>query len=139
MVDLCKVHRFTNAAPAVGATLSGTFPPGTQNLRGVLFIIANGSATVSDKITVSAGGTNLLTFDQFGSAQGVFSVTTTSVGRVTVIASACANPPVPASSTNGGEIPYSVTFLPSSASRSTDYQLKLSFNRADSNTLGVTA
>lgn len=131
-VRLCRTHRFTNASPAVGATQTGTFPPNTNNLTGRMWITVNGSATVSDKITVSAGGTNLMTFTSFGSAQGTFAATTTGLGTLTIIASACAIVSPPATGqTNGGEIPYSVTFLPSSASRSTDYQLDLSFNRAD--------
>lgn len=130
-VVLRKTHRFTNASPAVGSTQTGVFPPNAQNLTGSLYIIVNGSATVSDKITVSAAGVNLITFSSFGSAGGFFSGTTAGLGTVTVVASAAANVAAPTSANNGGEIPYSVTFLPSSASRSTDYQLILSFNRAD--------
>lgn len=130
-----KTHRFTQptVAPfATAQTQTGTFPPGTQNLSAALYILANSSATVSDKITVSAGGTNLLTITSFGSASGYFAGTTTGLGTVTVIASACANLSAPSPSTNGGEIPYSVTFLPVSASRG-DYQLVLNFNRVDGN------
>lgn len=130
-VVLRKVHTFTNAAPAAGATQTGVFPPNVENIRATLYITTPGSATVSDKITVSAGGTDLVTFTAFGSAQGVFDQTVTSLGTVTTNASALAVPPVPASTNNGGEIPYSVTYLPVSASRSTGYRVVLTFNRKD--------
>jgi len=139
-VTLCKTYNFTGAGSTTAVTRSGTFPPNTQNLSAELFIIANASATTSNKITVSAGGTNLITIDQFGSAQGYAAVTTTSLARFTVIASACATVAAPATNqTNGGEIPFSVTFLPVSADKTGSYQLCLTFNRADTNTLGITA
>lgn len=130
-VVLRKVINFNNAAPAVGATFTGTFPPGVENIRGLLYITTPGSATVSDKITVSAGGTDLVTFTSFGSSQGVFDQTVVGLGTVVTNASALATPPVPASTNNGGEIPFSVTLLPSSASRSTQYRVVLTFNRRD--------
>lgn len=132
-VVLRKVHRFTQPASggATPITVTGTFPPNTENLAASLYIMANSSATVSDKITVSAGGTNLLTITSFGSTSGFINTTTTGVGTITVIASACQLVTPPATNqTNGGEIPYSVTFLPVSASRG-DYQLVLTFNRMD--------
>lgn len=137
-----KVHRFTQ--PSTGGTasttLSGTFPPGAENLTARVFVMQQAtSATASDKITVSAGGTNLIVIDQIGSATGTAGDTKTGFARFTYTASACAILPVPTSTTNGGEIPYSVTFAPASASKSTDYKVELTFNRADSNTLGITA
>lgn len=133
----CKTHRFTQPATG-GATVqtqTGTFPVGTQNLDAKLFIMANGSATVSDKITVSAGGANLVQMTAFGSASGVLRVTTAALGVLTNFASAAAVLTGAASS----ELSYSVTFLPVSASQSTSYQLQLNFSRVDSNTLGITA
>lgn len=142
-VSLRKIHRFTQPAAggANAVTLAGTFPPGTENLDARLYIMNQAtSASVSDKITVSAGGTNLIAITGIGSATGLLGPgTTAGLGVMTVTVSACAILPVPASTNNGGEIPYNVTFLPVSASKSTDYKLILSFNRADSNTLGVTA
>ena len=141
-VTLRKIHRFSQPAAggAVAQTLSGTLPPGVENLTATVFVLQQStSATTSDKITVSAGGTTLFTIDQIGSATGVAGSTTTSFARFTYVASACAIPPVPSGATNGGEIPYSVTYLPVSASKSTDYKLVLHFNRADTNTLGITA
>ncbi len=140
MVVLRKVHNFVGNSTTTAVTKTGTFPPNTQNLTARLFVIQNAtSATVSDKITVSAGGTNLITIDQFGSAGGVAGDTKAGFARFTYIASACAAPPVPATGqVNGGEIPYSVTFVPVSADNQGSYQLELTFNRADTNTLGTT-
>lgn len=131
-VVLTRTHKFSAIGGTTAITQTGTFPPNTQNVTGELYIIQNASATVSDKITVSAGGTNLFTVDQFGSAGGYIpAVTVASVGRFTMIASACAAPPAPSPSNNGGEIPYAVTFLPVSADKTGVYQLCITFNRAD--------
>lgn len=130
-VVLRKSYTFTNASPAVAATQTGTFPPNVENVRATLYITTAGSATVSDKITVSAGGTDLVTFTSFGSTQGVFDQTVVGLGTVTTNASAMAVVPVPASTNNGGEIPFAVTMTPSSASRSTGYRVVITFNRKD--------
>lgn len=139
VVVLRKVYNFSGAGNTTAVTRTGTFPPGVQNLTARIFITQAASATVSDKITVSAGGFDLVTIDQFGSAAGVAGDTKVGVARFTYIASACAQPPAPASTNNGGEIPYALTFLPVSADKVGQYQIELTFNRADSNTLGVTA
>lgn len=140
-VVLRKTHRFTQPSTggANAVTQLGTFPPGAQNLRASLYIAnAATSASVSDKITVSAGGVNYYAFTGIGSAQGILGATTAGLGTVTATVSAVINLAPPATNqTNGGEIPYAVTFLPVSASKSTDYQLELTFNRAVSNTLGT--
>lgn len=138
-VMLNRTHNFAGAGNGTAVTKSGVFPPGSQNLTATLYITNAASATVSDKITVSAGGFTLVTITSFGSTAGVASYTTTGVATITYIASACASIPVPASTNNGGDIPYSVTFLPVSADKVGTYQLVLDFSRADSNTLGVTA
>lgn len=131
-VALTRTHNFTAVGGISPITQTGTFPPNTQNLSGYLYIIANASATVSDKITVSAGGTNLFTVDQFGSASGQAGATTTSLVRFTYLSSACATVAAPATNTtNGGEIPYAVTFLPVSADKTGIYQLMLEFTRKD--------
>lgn len=138
-VMLCKTYNFAGAGAAAAVTRTGTFPPQVQNLRAEIFITQQASATVSNKITVSAGGFDLVTIDQFGSATGVASDTKASVARFTYIASACANPPAPASTNNGGEIPFSVTFLPVSADKTGTYQVKLTYNRADQGLFGTTS
>lgn len=138
-VSLSKTYNFAGAGNTTAVTRNGTFPPGAQNLLATLYITQQGSATVSNKITVSAGGKDLLTITSFGSANGVASFTTTSVATITYIASACASIPVPTGANNGGEVPFAVTFVPVSADKTGTYQLELSFNRADTNTLGVTS
>lgn len=130
---------FSGAGNTTAVTKLGVLPPGTQNLTATLFITNAASATTSDKITVSAGGQTLVTITSFGSAVGIASNTTTGVATFTYIVSACAVVAAPATGqTNGGEIPYAVTFLPVSADKVGTYQLHLTFNRAISNTLGVT-
>lgn len=136
-VTLTKSYDFAGAGNTTAVTRTGVFPPGAQNLTCALYVTQQGSATVSDKITVSAGGFNLITIDQFGSATGYAPITTTSVARIVMVASACAVIPVPASTNNGGEIPFSVTFVPVSADKTSTLRLVLTYNRADTNTLGI--
>lgn len=136
-VQLCKAYRFTQ--PSTGGTAvttrTGTFPQGTQNLDAKLYIMNQStSATTSDKITISAGGVDLITITAVGSATGVLRGTTTGLGVLTAVASACG---LVAGAANA-ELSYSITFAPASASKNTDYQLWLTFNRIDTNTLGVT-
>lgn len=139
-VVLRKVYNFSGAGNATAVTRNGVFPPNAQNLTARIFITQQASATVSDKITVSAGGFDLVTITSFGSATGVAGDTKVGVATFTYIASACASIPVPSTNqTNGGEIPFAVTFLPVSADKTGTYQVELSFNRADTNTLGVTS
>lgn len=139
-VSLSKTYNFAGAGNTTAVTRNGVFPSGSQNLYATIYITQQASATVSNKITVSAGGKDLLTVTSFGSATGVASFTTTGVATITYIASACASIPIPATSqTNGGEIPFAVTFVPVSADKTGTYQLILDYNRADSNTLGVTS
>lgn len=131
-VTLRKTHKFTAVGGTVAITQTGTMPPNTENLSGYLFIIANASATVSNKMTVSAGGNNLFVIDQFGSAQGQGGGSATSFARFTYQASACATVAPPATGqTNGGEIPYAITFVPVSADKTGIYQVHLTFNRKD--------
>lgn len=137
-VVLRKIHTFGGTT----ANFTGTFPPGAENLTAGLYIVKAGtSATTSDKITVSAGGTNLIAITGIGSAEGLLGAgTTAGLGVMTVVASAAASLAVPAGSNNGGEIPYSIAYVAASAGAAAQrYRLHLTFNRADSNTLGVTA
>lgn len=127
-VVINKTYNFSAAAGS--GTQTGTFPANTQNLRAILYITAQGSATSSDKLTVSAGGTDLITITSFGSSSGLAFQTTTSLATFTVVASACASPPVP-SPNDHGEIPFSITYLKSSANKTGSLQLELIYNRAD--------
>jgi hypothetical protein len=131
-VVLTKVHRIAGGA---ASTISGTFPQGAQNLDAKLYIMLNASATVSDKITVSAAGVDLITITQFGSAAGVLRQTTTSLGVLTAVASSCGL----LTGAANAELPYAVTYAANTQATGADYQLVLTFNRADTNTLGVTA
>lgn len=126
-----KTYNFAGNGAAVAVTRSGVFPPNTENVVVTLFVTNAGSANVSNKITVSAGGNNLLVIDQFGSAQGVGSASATSFARFTPVVSAMAAPVVPANANNGGEIPFAVTFLPVTDDTTGTYQLLISYNRSD--------
>lgn len=130
-VRLAKTYNFAGNGTATAVTRSGTLPPNAENVMATLYVTNAGSANVSNKITVSAGGNNLIVIDQFGSAQGIASATLAAFARFTPVVSAMASPVAPAASTNGGEIPFSVTFLPVTDDTTGTYQLHLSFNRAD--------
>lgn len=139
-VNLSKTYNFSGAGNTTPVTRTGTFPPGVQNVIATLFITNAGGAAVSNKIVVSAGGNDMVTVDQFGSAAGVATYTTTSIARFTYIASACAAPPAPATSqTNGGEVPFAVSFTPVAADSAGTYQIVLDFNRADQGLFGTTS
>lgn len=137
-VLLTKSYDFAGNGTATPVTRTGVFPPRTQNVQMELYITQQGSANVSNKITVSAGGFNLGVIDQFGSASGFALQSTTSLARFTLITSACANPPVPASTNNGGEIPFAVTFLPVTDDTTGTYRLVMNYNRADDGGLAST-
>lgn len=131
VVSLRKTFSFSGNGTAAAVTRSATFPPNVENVQTTLYITNAGSANVSNKITVSAGGNNLMVIDQFGSATGIGSATITSFARFTPVVSALASPTAPTSANNGGEIPYSVTFLPVTDDTTGTYQLVISYNRAD--------
>lgn len=131
VVRLGKTFTFAGAGNTTAVTRTATFPPNVENVLATLYILNAASATVSNKITVSAGGNNLLVIDQFGSAQGMASATTTSLVRFTPVVSAMAQPVAPSPTVNGGEISYAVTFVPVSADKIGTYQLHISYNRAD--------
>lgn len=130
-VSLRRTHRFTAVGGTTAITQTGTMPPNVENLSGYLFVIQNASATVSDKITVSAGGVNLFVVDQFGSAGGQSGGSLAGFCRFTYVGSACAQVTAPSPAANGGEIPYAVTFVPVSADKTGQYQIHLTFNRVD--------
>lgn len=132
MSPVLLVKDFDFNATTGSSTLTGTFPPGTRNLSGEIFITQQASANTSNKITVSAGGKDLITLTSFGSSMGIASQTTTALVTFTYVASACADVPVPATlQTNGGEIPFSVTFLKDAGDNTGKCRLALYFNRKD--------
>ena len=126
-VQLCRTFRF----PAGGAsTQQFVLPVGVQNLDAKCYILANGSAATTDTITVSAGGTTLLTFSSMGSATGVVRQTTAALGTLVVVASACANLSATA------EVSAAITIA--SVDTAADYQVELMFSRVRTNSLGNT-
>lgn len=116
-VILTRTFRFAGTG-----TQTFTFPKNVENLDAKLFIMANGSAATTDRITVSAAGTNYLAFTSFGSAGGIVRQTTTGLGTYTPIASACA------SVSTTAEVTAAVTLL--SVDQAAVYQLQLMFNRS---------
>lgn len=130
-IRLSRTFIFAGNGTATAVTKTGTFPPNTENVQSTLYVTNAGSANVSNKITVSAGGNNLTVIDQFGSAAGLSSASLAGFARFTPVASALASPTPPTASSNGGEIPFSVTFLPVTDDTTGTYQLHISFNRAD--------
>jgi len=117
-VDLTRTFRFTGGG---AQTQEFVFPTGVQNLNAVCYIIQDGSAATSDSITVSAGGTTLITFSSMGSAGGVVETTLAALGTKTIVASAAANLSTTA------QVSAAITLA--SVDTATDYQVKLTFNR----------
>lgn len=133
-VALRKTY-FVSAGAGANAIITGVFPPQTQNITSDVFVTQAGVATTNDNITLwtngsAANGQKVLQYLAIGSAA-------TRLNAPTYITSAAAFPQPPATNqTNGGEIPFKV--IVSSVSTAA-YSIVLTFNRADSNTLGVTA
>lgn len=113
-----KTFRFTGGG---AATQNFVFPTGVQNLDAKCFIINQGSAATTDTITVSAGGTTLLTFSSMGSAAGVVKQTTAALGTLSIITSAATNLSTTA------EVSAAITLA--SVDTATDYQVQLMFSR----------
>lgn len=113
-----RTFRFTGGG---AATQTFVLPTGVQNLNATCYIIQDGSAATSDSITVSAGGTTLITFSSMGSATGLVETTLAALGTKTVVASACANLSTTA------EVSAALTLA--STDTATDYQVNLTFNR----------
>lgn len=125
-VRLSRTFRFTGGS----GTQSFVFPTGVCNLNAVCYINANGSAATTDKITVSAAGTNLLSFTSMGSATGIVEVTTAALGTKTVIASACS-----VVTNTVTEVTAAVTLL--STDTAADYQVTLLFDRIRQNLISA--
>lgn len=125
-VLLTKVRRFTGGG---NQTWTGLFPSNTQCVDVKLYIAANGSAATSDTFTIStsAGGTALGTITGVGSAAGLLRGSTTSLGAINLIASACAVIG-PATQPNEIQVPFRV--IMSSVDTATDYRLVLEYRRA---------
>lgn len=126
-VRLNRTFRFTGGG---AATQQFVLPQGCQNLSAVCYIMANGSAATTDKITVSAGGTDLITFSSMGSATGLLGGTTVGLGTRAVVASACAN------LSNTAEVSAAITIA--STDTATDYQVEVTFSRLRVDPLGNT-
>lgn len=110
-------------------TQNFVLPTGVQNLDAKLYIIANGSAATTDSITVSAGGVNLINITSVGSATGVLRSTTTGLGVLSTIASACANLSATA------EVSAAVTLL--SVDQAAVYQLEITYSRLRANLISA--
>lgn len=126
-VQLSRMFQFN--ATVGNSTQSAVFPSNTKNLTAEIFITQQGSANTSNKVTVSAGGVTLLTIDQFGSATGYANDTKAAVARFTLVASACAVIVPPATGSNNGGTPFSVTYLKDAGDPSAACQVNLKFNR----------
>lgn len=126
-VQLCRTVRFSGGG---AQTQSIVLPAGVQNLDAKCFIEVDGSAATTDSITVSAGGTTLLTFSSMGSISGVVRVTTAALGTLDTIASACANLSTTA------EVTAAITLA--STDTATVYQVQLMFSRLRADPLGNT-
>lgn len=107
---------------------SGFLPYDTVAVNASLYIMGQGSAAQSDTLTIStsAGSTPLITFSQFGSAQGVLSGTTVGLGVRTIVASAAFRP-APATNPEGADIPFRV--LLSGTLDSPEYGVSMTFRR----------
>lgn len=117
-VQMSRTFRFTGGG---AQTQTFVFPTGVQNLNASCYIIQDGSAATSDSITVSAGGTDLITFSSMGSAAGLVETTLAALGTKVVVASAASN----LSST--AEVSAAITMA--STDTATDYQVQIRFNR----------
>lgn len=125
-VQLCRTFRFTGGG---AATQQFVLPTGVQNLDAKCYIMQQGSAATTDKITVSAGGVDLITFSSMGSATGVVRQTTAALGTLTVVASACGNLSATA------EVSAAITIA--STDTATDYQVEIMFSRLRKDTIGA--
>lgn len=127
---------FVSAGAAVTQVIAGTFPPNTVNINTGVYVIQAGAATTSDNIILytngsASNGQKVLSFLAIGSAANQRYAPTS------YITSAAAQPQPPATNqTNGGEIPFKVVV---SSTSTASYQIHITFNRLDTNTLGVTA
>lgn len=115
-------------AGAGNVTWSGFLPYDAIAVTASLYIMGQGAATQSDTLTIStsAGQTPLITFSQFGSAQGVLAGSVVGLGVRTIIASAAFRP-APATNPDGADIPFQVIL--SGTGTSPEYGLSMTFRR----------
>jgi hypothetical protein len=123
--ELHRTIRFSGGSN----TQTIVLPTYVENFDAKLYIITNGSAATTDKITVSAAGTTLVTFSSFGSANGILRQTTTGLGVVTPVVSAMVTP------TTTTEVTAAITLL--TTDTAAQYQVDISFNRVRLNTIGA--
>lgn len=123
-VGLTRTHRFTGGG---NQTWTGVFPSNLAGFNSNLYIIANGSTATSDRIVVTASGTQqtLVTFAAMGSATGYLTGTTTGLGTKTIVASACWE----LNKVGLDEVEVPFTVILSSVDTATDYGLELFFRR----------
>lgn len=124
-VRLVRSIRFAGGSQ----TQSIVLPTNTENFDAKVYITNIGSAATSDKITVSAAGTILITFSSMGSASGIVRTTVAALGTVTTVASAMATP------TTTTEVTANVTLL--SVDAAATYQVEVSFNRTRANLISA--
>lgn len=110
-------------------TWSSYFPVGAIGVTATLHVLANGSATTSDRLVLatSAGSTTLCTFTAFGSATGRFNNTTAGLGTVVVNVSGSWQLPGSSIQDPNAFVPF--TAILSSVDTATDYGLTISFRR----------
>lgn len=120
-----RTFRFTGGG---AQTQNFVLPQDVQNLNATCYIIQDGSAATTDSITVSAGGTTLITFSSMGSAAGLIETTLAALGTKVVVTSACANLSATA------EVSAAITLA--STDTATDYQVNLTFSRLRRDPLG---
>lgn len=126
-VQLSRTFNFSGGG---AATQQFVLPTGCQNLNATCYIIQDGSAATTDSITVSAGGTDLITFSSMGSAGGVVETTLAGLGTKVINASAAANLSTTA------EVSAAITL--NSTDTATNYQVQLRFSRIRVDALGNT-
>lgn len=124
-VQLARQRFFTGGG---NQTWTGVLPYDAVAINSKVWIMAQGSATTSDRIVVSlsAGSTPIYTFASMGSATGVLEYTSTGLGTRTVVASAAFRP-APATNPVGSDIPFQVVL--SSIDTATEYGLTIEYRR----------
>jgi hypothetical protein len=124
-VVISRTFRFSGGS----GTQNFVLPTGVENFDAKVYIVTNGSAATTDKITVSAAGTNMVTFSSMGSANGILRLTTTGLGVVTPVASAMVAP------TTTAEVTAAATLL--SVDGAAQYQLEVTYTRLRSNLISA--
>lgn len=129
-VMLSRQHRFVGGG---NQTWTGYFPSNTQGIDFRVYICQQGSAATSDTMTIttSAGDKTLATISSMGSALGILRSTTTGLGTLNAIASACVR--IGPAGLSEVQVPFRVIL--SSTDSATDYTLHMEFRRALNQTI----